>query len=253
MKHETLKPGDSNWYKLHDRTVEPNNTPPPNLGRVPTGTLLHSGHGCPMPRPLWKTTCLFFYDPAVSLLFPPNKWKYTYPKACRNVHKCVLSRSVASDSLQPHGLEPASLPCPWGFPGKNTGDGQSFPLQGTRGLTEPGSPELQLDSLLSEPLGNPLFIHCPKLSMQEPRKEERHQNSFSKRWLFRDEIHSSVDWFQKDSKQWNTIVTAVVISECLYTGQINRKWEVAVNIHHDQMKLIYSGAGRKAAGKGILS
>ena len=85
----------------------------------------------------------------------------------------MLSRSVASDSLQPHGLEPASLPCPWGFPGKNTGDGQSFPLQGTRGLTEPGSPELQEDSLLSEPLGNPLFIHCPKLSMQEPQKEER--------------------------------------------------------------------------------
>ena len=31
------------------------------------------------------------------------------------------SRSVVSDSLQPHGLWPARLLCPWGFPGKNTG------------------------------------------------------------------------------------------------------------------------------------
>ena len=26
-----------------------------------------------------------------------------------------------SDSLQPHGLQPARLLCPWNFPGKNTG------------------------------------------------------------------------------------------------------------------------------------
>ena len=32
-----------------------------------------------------------------------------------------LSRSVMSDSLQPHGLSPERLLCPWDFPGKNTG------------------------------------------------------------------------------------------------------------------------------------
>ena len=31
----------------------------------------------------------------------------------------LLSRSVVSDSLQPHGLQPARFLCPWGFPGKN--------------------------------------------------------------------------------------------------------------------------------------
>ena len=36
-----------------------------------------------------------------------------------NVH--VLSRSVVSDSLQPHGLQPDRLLCPWDSPGKNTG------------------------------------------------------------------------------------------------------------------------------------
>ena len=39
--------------------------------------------------------------------------------------KCcaVLSRSVVSDSLPPHGLEPARLLCPWDSPGKGTGVG----------------------------------------------------------------------------------------------------------------------------------
>ena len=32
----------------------------------------------------------------------------------------VLSRSVMSDSLQPHGLWPTRLFCPWGLLGKNT-------------------------------------------------------------------------------------------------------------------------------------
>ena len=43
---------------------------------------------------------------------------------------CMLSHSVASDSLQPHGLSPARLLCPWNFLGKNTGVGCHFLLQG---------------------------------------------------------------------------------------------------------------------------
>ena len=38
---------------------------------------------------------------------------------CARAH--ALSRSVASDSLQPHGLQPARLFWPWNFPGKNNG------------------------------------------------------------------------------------------------------------------------------------
>ena len=35
---------------------------------------------------------------------------------------CVcVSRSVVSDSLRPHRLQPARLLCPWDSPGKNTG------------------------------------------------------------------------------------------------------------------------------------
>ena len=50
---------------------------------------------------------------------------------------CVCVYSVMSDSLKPHGLQPARLLCPWNFPGENTGVGCYFLLQGiflTQGL-----------------------------------------------------------------------------------------------------------------------
>ena len=43
---------------------------------------------------------------------------------------CVLSHSVVSDFLQPHGLQPARLHCHWDFLGKNTGVDCHFLLQG---------------------------------------------------------------------------------------------------------------------------
>ena len=43
---------------------------------------------------------------------------------------CVCVCSVMSSSLQSHGLQPARLLCPWNFPGKNTGVGCHFLLQG---------------------------------------------------------------------------------------------------------------------------
>jgi len=39
------------------------------------------------------------------------------------------SRSVVSDSLQPHGLYPTRLLCPWDFPGNSTGVDCHFLLQ----------------------------------------------------------------------------------------------------------------------------
>ena len=48
----------------------------------------------------------------------------------RYVHVCVLSCSVVSNSLQRHGLQSARLLCPWDFPGKNSGVGCHFLLQG---------------------------------------------------------------------------------------------------------------------------
>ena len=43
---------------------------------------------------------------------------------------CILSCSVMSDSLPPHGLEPARFLCPWNSPVKNTGMGSHSLLLG---------------------------------------------------------------------------------------------------------------------------
>ena len=51
------------------------------------------------------------------------------------------SRSVVSDSLRPHGLQPARLLCPWDSPGKNPGVGCHALLQGLF-LTQGSNPFL---------------------------------------------------------------------------------------------------------------
>ena len=59
--------------------------------------------------------------PSPSPMHENKKWKW--------------SRSAVSDSLQPHGLQPTRLLCPWDSPGKSTGEGchfllhRSFPTQ----------------------------------------------------------------------------------------------------------------------------
>ena len=45
-------------------------------------------------------------------------------------HVCVWVTLVVSDSLKPHGLQPARLLCPWDSPGKNTAVGGHALLQG---------------------------------------------------------------------------------------------------------------------------
>ena len=73
---------------------------------------------------------------------------------------CVCVCSVVSDSLQPYGLQPARLLCPWNFPGKNTGVGYHFLLQRIF-PTQGSNPCLlhllhwQLDSLPLAPPGKP--------------------------------------------------------------------------------------------------
>ena len=59
----------------------------------------------------------------------------------RDTHAAVLSRSVASDPLRPHGLWPARLLCPRDSPGKNTAAGCHALLQGIF-LTQRSNPHL---------------------------------------------------------------------------------------------------------------
>ena len=62
-----------------------------------------------------------------------------------------------SESLQPHGLQPSRLLCPWDFPGKNTGVVCHFLLQGIF-PTQGWNPRLlhwQVDSLPLSHQGSP--------------------------------------------------------------------------------------------------
>ena len=56
----------------------------------------------------------------------------------------VYMKSLSHVYLRPHGLQAARLLCPWDFPGKNTGMGCHFLLQGI---------------LLTQGL-NPGLLHC---------------------------------------------------------------------------------------------
>ena len=73
---------------------------------------------------------------------------------------CVCACSVMSDSLRPHELWPARLLCSWDFPGKKTGVGYHFLLQGIF-LTQGSNPSLlhlQVDSLPLNHLGIHTYI-----------------------------------------------------------------------------------------------
>ena len=59
----------------------------------------------------------------------------------------MLSR-FSPVSLQPHGLQPPRLLLSWDTPGKNTGEGCHFLLQGIFLEIKPMSPAWQMDSLL---------------------------------------------------------------------------------------------------------
>ena len=54
---------------------------------------------------------------------------FHHQESTLHAYVLVLSHSVVSDS-RPHRLEPAGLLCPWDSPGKNTGVGCHFLLQG---------------------------------------------------------------------------------------------------------------------------
>ena len=46
-----------------------------------------------------------------------------FPSPMHENERWKWSRSVVSDCLPPHGLQPTRLLCPWDFPGKRTGVG----------------------------------------------------------------------------------------------------------------------------------
>ena len=135
--------------------------------------------------------------------------------------KCCLNENVShlvvSNALQPHGLQPTRLLCPWNSPGKNTGVGCHSLLQGiflTQGsnlgflhckqilycLNHQGSPLLRWDppkmglfQLVPPRVSNVHESHCchpcvPVLKMQQLclssfPPNPQHPRNFSPSWI----------------------------------------------------------------------
>ena len=80
----------------------------------------------------------------------------------------LCSSSVTSESLGPHGLQLAKLPYPWDIPGKTTGVGCHFLLQGIF-PAQGSNPHLlhllhwQVGSLPLEPPGKPRLLFANSL------------------------------------------------------------------------------------------
>ena len=81
----------------------------------------------------WLRTPLGPRRQAASLDCKPLPFK---PRAAERKSPVFFGSWVTSNSLRPLGLQPTRLLCLWDFPGKNTGVGCHFLLQG--GLSDPG-------------------------------------------------------------------------------------------------------------------
>ena len=92
--------------------------------------------------------------------------------------ECACSCAVMPDSVRPHGLQPTRLLCPWDSPGKNTGVGCHFLLNGIF-LTQGLNPRLlhrQADALpLSHPGKGPK--RCITSQKEEVAKEVSKMNT----------------------------------------------------------------------------
>ena len=111
----------------------------------------------------------------------------------------VVAYSVVFHSLQSHGLYPARLLCPWDFPGKNTGVGCHFLLQGivpTQGLNL-HLLQWQVDSLLSKSPQKPISVYTgynedlPPAPGGTLRLTQDDGQSFAKRVFCKNSIRST--------------------------------------------------------------
>ena len=109
----------------------------------------------------WFSTVLGFSFFFWLVFFSFQFWRFLLrnPKAQRFFPKlyliytvCLFSLLSCVQLLQPHGLYPTRLLCPWDFPGKNTGVGCHFLLQGI--FPTQGS--------------NPSLLHCSEFFTTQP-------------------------------------------------------------------------------------
>ena len=83
-----------------------------------------------------------------------------FPSPMHESEKCKWSRSVVSNAVRPHGLQPTRLLCPWDFPGKSTGVGCHCLLQVTSLLTRTFKKSFSLSLSCNSDSFDLKWIHC---------------------------------------------------------------------------------------------
>ena len=105
-----------------------------------------------IPAPFHTLFCLFLYERVFSD-YAVMQGHSVFDNCC-----CLVTESCPA-LLQPHGLQPTSLLCPWDFLGKNTGTGCHFLLQGIfwTQVLNPWLLHWQVDSLPLSHQGSPIY------------------------------------------------------------------------------------------------
>ena len=146
------------------------------------GTLLNCWWECKLVQPLWRTVW---------------KWKW--------------SRSVVSDSLQPYGL------CPWDFPGKRTGVGCHFLLQGIF-MTQGSNPSLPHRRQTLNRLSHQCEGDEVKLESNSSCGSHQGAPPAQSRLIPRDKLSPTPDWVSCLYSQMFTICVCNTISESAHVA-----------------------------------
>ena len=112
----------------------------------------------------------------------------------------VCAQSVVSDFFQTHGLQPTRLLCPWNFPGKTTGAGYYFFLQGifsTQGLNM-SLLHWQTDSIPQSHLGSISWVKMMEriLTVCPTQYQSDRESKKKKKWAapLSTLIHTQIHW-----------------------------------------------------------
>ena len=136
-----------------------------------------------------------------------------------------------SDSLWTHGLEPARFLYPQDFPGKNTGVGCHFLLQGIL-PTQGSNPYLlhgQAGSLplsyLESPLGSKRHFIIPSQISNQYRPAVRTENHWNINW-FKKKKKDMKPWSHDDVEKWkrSTLLSSTELNICSMKDKVPSTW-----------------------------
>ena len=102
-----------------------------------------------------------------------------FPSPMHESEKWKWSRSVVSNSLQPHGLQPTRLLHPWDSPGKSTGVGCHCLLQGRPHMPpndQAHEPQLLSSGAGEQQLPRPIPRAFAQQQEEPPQEEAMHRN-----------------------------------------------------------------------------